>query len=117
MSLWGLSQIIDVTQQNKKEKRVQELLTEKGYPKDLIEHLVWCISYIWLSERYKKKVHKKIGETKEAVERKIERSLLLMLRHEDIANVLIKDKRKAQQVYQQAVEQTRDWNINSLMQG
>jgi len=109
MSLWGLSQIIDVAKQNKKEKQVRELLTEKGYSEEHISFCVRSLDYMWLNNRHKKKFIKNTGVTKKDVEERVNFCFLIMLRHEDIANVLISNKKKALRTHQDAVEATKHW--------
>ena len=94
MPLWGLLQIIDVAKQNAKEKKLRELLLEKGYPQDFTKFAVWSTSYMWLSENDKKKVYKNIDISREVLEARINNAYIVMLQHEDIANLPIGNRKK-----------------------
>jgi hypothetical protein len=103
MPLWGLLGIIDVLKQNAKEKKLRELLLEKGYPQDFTKFAVWSTGYMWLSENDKEEVYKKIDITREVLETRINNAYIVMLQHEDIANLLIGNRKKAKEANQEAL--------------
>ncbi len=103
MPLWGLFQIADVAKQNSRERKLRELLIQKGFPEAFIKFAVWAIGYVWADDKLKRKIQEKVGMSKEELEARINRAYILMLQHEDIANVLVDNKKKAIQAHKEAV--------------
>lgn len=104
MPIRGLLQILDVAQLNRKEKRLRELLTQKAcFSEDIVNFMVWSIDYLWLSQNDRKKAIQHSGLTGEELEERINNAFMLMFQLQDIADLVVGNKRKATELHQQAI--------------
>jgi hypothetical protein len=116
MPIWGLLQLSDVANQNSNEKKLREILMLKGYNEDFIKTADGAIGYAWLDEGNKKKFQKRAGVSKEELERRFNVAYMVMFLHEEIADLLIHDKKKAKEAHEQAVSMLENEQFVSMLE-
>jgi hypothetical protein len=105
MALRGIFAIARSINDDRKKKKITELLRERGFSEDNIKYAHFAIDYLSLSEKDKKKVYK--GQTLEQraqSENAIKLLLIHILQYEDIALLVYPNQKEALESHNYAVE-------------
>lgn len=103
MSLWAMLQIADVVQHRNKERKLRELLRKKAIFRDeLIDYLVGLSGVLWLDENQRQVVFRSSGLSREEYDSRVNQAFVLMLQFEDVAELIIGDKKKAKEAHLKA---------------
>jgi hypothetical protein len=103
MSLWAVLQIAEVAQHRNKERKLRELLRKKGvFRDDMIDYLVGLSGILWLDENKRQEVFRASGLSREEYDSRVNNAFLLMFQFEDVAQLIIGDKKKAKEAHLQA---------------
>lgn len=92
-------------QQQARERRLRELLAQKGRcSPEKIDDLVGCAYYYWLSDADRDAYLQRSGQSREQVASYMQHGLRMMFQYKDVAELVIGDKERAAHEHQAALQ-------------
>lgn len=112
MPKWGLFQWLNRTRQAAREKRLRELLVQKGLLPERIDFLIWCATYSWLDDEDRDWLAEGSGFSRAELDARMNSGFMMMFQDKHVAELVLGDKQKAEHAHLAALQ----WRV-SLSQG